>query len=155
MNLRFPKSFTLNLSPDRLVILVVVLGLAFVLTVLVPGLKLSGELVNTSAALKWVADQQRYPTIVRTSLETVRDRLTNRGYIQESADLLADASKKLDDAISAMTAARAGGWLSMSGLDSIAGKRAPALRDAWSKAQQYVVASPHLVQLVCTRGAGH
>ncbi len=67
------------------------LGLGFVATVLVPGLKLSGELVNTSAALKWVADQQRYPTIIRTSLETMRDRLTNRGYLQESADQLADA----------------------------------------------------------------
>lgn len=137
MKLRVPNSLAFNLSPERLVVLVAILGLGFVATVLVPGLKLSGELVNTSAALKWAADQQRYPTIVRTSLETVRDRLTNRGYIQESADQLNDAAKKLDDAIAAMTTARASGLLSFGGTwgggDSIAGKRATLLQEAWSK----------------------
>jgi HPt (histidine-containing phosphotransfer) domain-containing protein/PAS domain-containing protein len=138
MNPGSPRSFITKLSPDRLVVLVVILGLAFVATVLVPGLKLAGELVNTSAALKWVADQQRYPTIIRASLETIRDRIANRGYIQESADQLADAAKKLDAAVTAMTAPRAAGWLSFSGFSgaaaqSIAGNRALPLREAWAK----------------------
>jgi two-component system, chemotaxis family, sensor kinase CheA len=137
MNLRLPRSFLAKLSPDRLVVLVVILGLGFVAIVLVPGLKLAGDLVNTSAALKWVADQQRYPTIIRASLETTRDRLANRGYLQESTDQLTEATKKLDEAVTAMTAPRTSSWLSFSGLsaapDSIAGRRAAPLRDAWEK----------------------
>jgi two-component system chemotaxis sensor kinase CheA len=131
------RSFFSRLSPDRLMVLVVILGLSFVAIVLVPGLKLASDLVGTSAALKWVAEQQRYPTIIRASLETMRDRLTNRGYLQESADELTDAAKKLDQAVSAMTTPRPAGWLSFMGAaaiaDSIAGKRAEPLREAWAK----------------------
>jgi two-component system, chemotaxis family, sensor kinase CheA len=113
------------------------LGVSFVAIVLLPGLKLAGDLVNSSAALKWVADQQRYPTVIRASLETMRDRLTNRGYLQESVDQLTDATKKFGDAVQIMTAPRPGGWLGI-GLpgsmgDSIAAGRAGALRDAWGK----------------------
>src|SRR5580693_3600286 len=108
-------SFLSKLSPDRLMALVVLLGVSFVAIVLLPGLKLAGDLVNSSAALKWVADQERYPTVIRASLETMRDRLTNRGYLQESVDQLTDATKKLDEALSAMTAPRPGSWLSFAG----------------------------------------
>src|SRR3984957_7668531 len=130
-------SFLSRLSPDRLMVLVVLLGVSFVAIVLLPGLKLAGDLVNSSAALKWVADQQRYPTVIRASLETMRDRLTNRGYLQESVDQLTDATKKFGDAVQIMTTPRPGGWLGI-GLpgsvgDSIAAGRAGALRDAWGK----------------------
>ena len=54
MTPRLPSSFIQRMSADRLVVLVIVLGLGFVATVLVPGLRLASELVNTSAALKWV-----------------------------------------------------------------------------------------------------
>jgi len=126
-----------KLSPDRLVVLVIALGLSFVAVVLVPGLKLAGDIVNSSAALKWVADQQRYPTIIRASLETMRDRLTDRGYLQESADQLTDAAQKFGDALRIMTTPRPAGWLGF-GMpaavgDSIAGNRAQELRDAWDK----------------------
>ena len=135
MNSRVP--FLSKLSPDRLVVLVVLLGVSFVAIVLLPGLKLAGDLVNSSAALKWVADQQRYPTIIRASLETMRDRLTNRGYLQESVDQLTDATKKFGDAVQIMTAPRPGGWLGIgmpgSVGDSIAGSRAGPLRDAWGR----------------------
>jgi two-component system, chemotaxis family, sensor kinase CheA len=129
------RSFVAKLSADRLVVLVIFLGLGFVATVLVPGLRLSSQLVNTSAALKWVADQQRYPTIIRASLETMRDRLTNRGYLQESVDQLTDATKKLDEALDTMMAPRPGSWLSFAGFaaESIAGRRAGPLRDAWNR----------------------
>ena len=135
MNSRVP--FLSKLSPDRLMVLVVLLGVSFVAIVLLPGLKLAGDLVNSSAALKWVADQQRYPTIIRASLETMRDRLTNRGYLQESVDQLTDASKKFGDAVQIMTTPRPGGWLGI-GLpgavgDSIAAGQAGALRDAWAR----------------------
>jgi len=135
MNSRVP--FLSKLSPDRLMVLVVLLGVSFVAIVLLPGLKLAGDLVNSSAALKWVADQERYPTIIRASLETMRDRLTNRGYLQESVDQLTDATKKFGDAVQIMTAPRPGGWLGI-GLpgsvgDSIAGSRTGPLRDAWGR----------------------
>jgi two-component system, chemotaxis family, sensor kinase CheA len=135
MNSRVP--LLSKLSPDRLMVLVVLLGVSFVAIVLLPGLKLAGDLVNSSAALKWVADQQRYPTIIRASLETMRDRLTNRGYLQESVDQLTDATKKFGDAVQIMTTPRPGGWLGIgmpgSVGDSIAGSRAGPLRDAWER----------------------
>jgi two-component system, chemotaxis family, sensor kinase CheA len=140
MSSNIPRSFASKLSPDRQIVLVIILGLLFVAAVLVPGLKLAGDLVNSSAALKWVADQQRYPTIIRASLETMRDRLTNRGYLQESVEQLSDASKKMNEAVSIMTAPRGRGFFSfaVSGAigNSIAGNRAEALRDAWSKESQ-------------------
>jgi hypothetical protein len=135
MNSRF--SFLSKLSPDRLMVLVVVLGVSFVAIVLLPGLKLAGDLVNSSAALKWVADQERYPTIIRASLETMRDRLTNRGYLQESVDQLTDATKRFGDAVQIVTTPRPAGWLgagSPSSVgDSIAGDRAGPLREEWGK----------------------
>src|SRR5271168_1567716 len=137
MNSRFP--FLSKLSPNRLMVLVVLLGVSFVAVVLLPGLKLAGDLVNSSAALKWVADQQRYPTVIRASLETMRDRLTNRGYLQESVDQLTDATKKLDEALGTMTAPRPGSWLSFAGFaggESIAGPRAGPLHDAWNRERE-------------------
>ena len=108
MNLRLPRPLAQKLSPERLVVLVVILGLSFGAVVLVPGLKLASELVDTSAALKWVGEQQRYPTIIRASLETMRDRLTDRGYIQESLDQLKDSTRKFDEAVTSIAAQRAG-----------------------------------------------
>lgn len=102
MNLRLPRPLAQKLSPERLVVLVVILGLSFGAVVLIPGVKLAGELVDTSAALKWVGEQQRYPTIIRASLETMRDRLTDRGYIQESLDQLKESTRKFDQAVSSM-----------------------------------------------------
>ena len=54
-------------SPVGLVVLVVVLGMSFLATVLMPGIELASELVDSAAALKLVADQQRYPTIMLQS----------------------------------------------------------------------------------------
>jgi two-component system, chemotaxis family, sensor kinase CheA len=108
MNLRLPRPLAQKLSPERLVVLVVILGLSFGAVVLVPGLKLASELVDTSAALKWVGEQQRYPTVIRASLETMRDRLTDRGYIQESLDQLKESTRKFDEAVTSIAAQRAG-----------------------------------------------
>src|ERR1700683_4722695 len=132
-------SFLSKLSPDRLMVLGVVLGVSVVAIVLLPGLKLAGDLVNSSAALKWVADQQRYPTIIRASLETMRDRLTNRGYLQESGDQLTEATNKLHQALGPSPAPRPGNCLSFAGFagaESIAGGRAGPLHDAWNRERQ-------------------
>lgn len=131
MKLPVPRSLLEKLSPDRLVVLVVILGLSFVAAVLIPGLKLAGELVGNSAALQWAGEQQRYPTLIRASLESTRDRLADRVYVQESLDQLKDAARKLDQSLSAPSGALGGGWLLGAGAG--AQKFAAPLRAAWSK----------------------
>jgi HPt (histidine-containing phosphotransfer) domain-containing protein/PAS domain-containing protein len=108
MKLRSPTPLSQKLTPERLAVLVIGLGVCFGAVVLLPGLKLSSELVNTSVALKWVGEQQRYPTQIRASLETMRDRLMDRGYFQDSLDQLKESSHKLDEAVASMATQRAG-----------------------------------------------
>lgn len=136
MSFRSLKSFIPTLKPEGLAVLVVILGMSFVATVLIPGVKLAGELVESSAALKLVADQQRYPIVIQSSLEIMRDRLNTRGYLQESVEQLRNAIQKLDEALPLLMAARPGGWFGWArdtGADSIAGEHARQLRDLWTR----------------------
>jgi len=136
MSFRSLKSFIPTLSPEGLAVLVVILGISFVATVLIPGIKLAGELVESSTALKLVADQQRYPIVIQSSLEIMRDRLNSRGYLQESVEQLRDAIKKLDGALPLLIAARPASWFALAsdtGADSIAGQHAAQLRDLWAR----------------------
>jgi two-component system, chemotaxis family, sensor kinase CheA len=100
MTSRSVKSKIPRLKPGALIALVVVLGFSFIATVLLPGLKISGDLVTGNVALKLIGEQQRYPTMIRASLDSLHDRLGTRAYIQESLDQLRDASSKLDAAVS-------------------------------------------------------
>ena len=131
MSSRSLKSFIPTLSPEGLAVLVVILGMSFVATVLIPGIELAGELVESSAALKLVADQQRYPIVIQSSLEVMRDRLNNRGYLQESVEQLRDAIQKLDEALPLLMAARPASWFGLAGdtgtADSIAGRTRRAI----------------------------
>src|SRR5579883_1360520 len=102
------------LSPRALIASVAVLGLAFMSAVLIPGFELATELANTTAALKFVGDQQRYPEIIRNSLETIRDRLSARGYVESALGELRDAVQKLDQAQQRMQHAHGGSWLESS-----------------------------------------
>jgi HPt (histidine-containing phosphotransfer) domain-containing protein len=122
-------------------VLVIVLAVSFVAVVLIPGLELASELADSSLALKFAGQQQRNPALIRASLESMHDRLTNRGYIQESLDQLRDAAGKLDAGLHAMNAPRAASWFAMSGDtgakgEPISGKHAAALADLWSVQQQ-------------------
>ena len=114
MTSRSVKSLMPRLSPSALIALVVVLGVSFIVTVLLPGWKISGDLVSGNAALESVGEQERYPTVIRASLDSLHDRLMTRAYIQESLDQLRDTAAKLDSAT-----------------NSISGKHAAALREAW------------------------
>jgi two-component system chemotaxis sensor kinase CheA len=129
-----------RLSGGGLLVLVIVLGFAFVAAVLIPGLELASELADSTVALKFVGQQQRNPTLIRASLDSMHDRLTNRGYIQESLDQLRDSASKLDAGLKEMNAPRATSWLSWFGSATvkgapISGKHAELLRDLWSKQQ--------------------
>ncbi len=147
MNWRSLKSSIPAFSPLGLGVLVAVLGMMFLTTVLIPGIELASELVESTAALKLVADQQRYPTLLQSSLEVMRDRLNNRGYLQESADQLRDAVQKIDAALPAMTAPRPASWFALAGdtgatAESIAGRSAAQLRELW--AREHAVLEPLL-----------
>jgi len=122
-------------------VLVIVLAFSFVAVVLIPGLELASELADTSVALKFAGQQQRNPALIRASLESMHDRLTNRGYIQESLDQLRDASAKLDAGLGEMNAPRPASWFALSGDtaakgEPISGKHAIPLHDSWSTLQE-------------------
>ena len=123
--MKFPR-----LSPGSLVTLVIVLGFSFLALVLVPGLKLASELAESTRALKFVGQQQRNPPIIRASLDSIRDRLGNRAYVQDSLDQLRDAAGKLDGALRELAAPRRARWFASSddagGANGAAARRSPA-----------------------------
>ncbi len=147
MNSRATKFLRPLLTPAGLLVMVVILGLAFVATVLVPGLELASEVAESSTALKLLGETQRHPTLIRASLESVHDRLGARGYIQESLDQLHTSTSKLDAALHDMTMERPVSYFALTADTGakgapIAGKHAAALLDAW--ARELVVLNPVL-----------
>jgi len=137
MNPRFPKRLMPRLSPDGLLVLVVILGMSFVAMVLVPGLELASELVDSTVALKLVGEQQRQSTLVRASLDSMHDRLGGRGYIQDSVDQLRASTDRLDTKLRQMETAPPGNWFAQIGDigatgEPIAGKHTATLRDLWA-----------------------
>jgi HPt (histidine-containing phosphotransfer) domain-containing protein/PAS domain-containing protein len=82
--------------------------------VLLPGFELATELGNSTAALKFVGEQQRNVDALRSAMESVRDRLESLGYIQPSVNELRDAVKKLDGAFQAMSRAQPASLLTSS-----------------------------------------
>ncbi|MEO7208644.1 MAG: ATP-binding protein [Steroidobacteraceae bacterium] len=141
MNSRIAKALVPRLSSSGLMVLVIVLAFSFVAIVLIPGLELASELADTSVALKFAGQQQRNPALIRASLESMHDRLTNRGYIQESLDQLRDASGKLDAGLHEMNAPRPASWFALSGDtgakgEPISGKHAAPLHDLWGTLQE-------------------
>src|SRR5271170_5290535 len=115
MNLRFAGALVSRFSTRGLVVLVVILAMSFVAIVLIPGLELASELADSTVALKFVGQQQRNPALIHASLDSMHDRLTNRGYIQESLDQLREASTKLEAGLREMNAPRPASWFAMAG----------------------------------------
>jgi two-component system, chemotaxis family, sensor kinase CheA len=138
MNSRVIKALNPLLTPGGLLVLVVILGLSFVAVVLVPGLELASEVAESSTALKLLGDQQRHPTLIRASLESVHDRLVTRGYVQESLDQLRASTATLDAALREMSAPRPANWFALTADTGatgapIAGKHAASLLQGWAK----------------------
>ncbi len=147
MNSRVTRILRPLLTPAGLLVLVVVLGMAFVAVVLVPGLELASEVAESSTALKLLGEQQRHPTLIRAALESMHDRLGTRGYIQDSLDELRSSSGKLDNALHEMTRARPVSWFALTADTGatgapIAGKHSAMLLDSWAREQ--VALSPVL-----------
>jgi two-component system chemotaxis sensor kinase CheA len=130
-----------RLSPRALAAVVAIVGLGFVAAVLVPGFELATELANTTSALKFVGEQQRYPDLIRTSLDAIRDRLSTHGYLEAPLDQLREAVKKFDDAQALMQHAQRAGWLDASSDTAAfaqpnAAKLAASLRAQWAVERQ-------------------
>jgi two-component system, chemotaxis family, sensor kinase CheA len=147
MNSRWVRALSPLATPAALLVLVVVLGFSFLAVVLVPGLELASEVAESSTALKLLGEQQRHPTLIRAALESVHDRLGDRGYVQESLDQLRASSGKLDAALHEMTVPRPVSWFALSADTGatgapMAGKHAAALLDNW--ARELVVLKPVL-----------
>jgi two-component system chemotaxis sensor kinase CheA len=147
MNSRLVRALSPLATPAALLVLVVVLGFGFLAVVLVPGLELASEVAESSTALKLLGDEQRHPTLIRAALESVHDRLGDRGYVQESLDQLRASSSKLDTALHEMTVPRPVSWFALTADTgatgtSIAGKHAAQLLDNW--ARELVVLKPIL-----------
>jgi HPt (histidine-containing phosphotransfer) domain-containing protein/PAS domain-containing protein len=134
MNSRVARTFVPRLSSNGLMVLVIVLAFSFVAVVLIPGLELASGLADTSAELKFAGQQQRNPAVIRASLESMHDRLTNRGYVQESLDQLRDAASKFDSGLRVLNTPRSSGWLSFLGDkgEPISGKHGNSLKELWS-----------------------
>ncbi|HXA37303.1 MAG TPA: ATP-binding protein [Steroidobacteraceae bacterium] len=138
MKSRFAKVLNALMSPLGLLVLVVILGFSFLAIVLVPGLELASEVADSSTALKLVGELQRHPTMIRANLESMRERLGERGYIQESLDQLRVSSGKLEGAMHQMTVPRPVNWFALTADTGavgppIAGKHAAQLLDSWAR----------------------
>jgi len=138
MKSRAARIFSSLVTPVGLLVLVIILGFSFLSIVLVPGLELASEVADSSTALKLLGEQQRHPTLIRASLESMHERLGERGYIQESLDQLRASSSRLDAAMHEMTKTRPVNWFALTADTgatgpAIAGKHAPQLLDGWSR----------------------
>src|SRR6202789_1932548 len=147
MNSRWVRALSPLATPAALLVLVVVLGFSFLAVVLVPGLELASEVAESSTALKLLGEQQRHPALIGAALESVHNRLGDRGYVQESLDQLRASSGKLDAALREMTVPRPVSWFALSADTgatgaSMAGTHAAQLLDNW--ARELVVLKPVL-----------
>ena len=137
MTLRPLKNILLRLSRRALAVLVVILGVGVVGAVLVPGFKQASQLVDSTVALKVVADQRRYPMAVRGALDAMHDRLSNRAYLQELVDELTDTAAKTDASMGSLQAlATPGSGQPGAGAPQtalIVGNHAARLRALWSE----------------------
>jgi HPt (histidine-containing phosphotransfer) domain-containing protein/PAS domain-containing protein len=138
MKSRLGKILKPLLTQGGLLLLVVMLGFAFLAIVLVPGLELAGEVADSSTALKLLGEQQRHPALIRASLEAVHDRLGAHGYVQESLDELRASSAQLDKALRQMTTPGSVSWFALTADTGatgapIAGKHAAQLLDSWAR----------------------
>ncbi|GAC1669609.1 MAG: hypothetical protein NVS9B2_14520 [Steroidobacteraceae bacterium] len=134
MKSRLAKALSALMSPLGLLSLIIILGFSFLAIVLVPGLELANEVADSSTALKVLGEQQRHPTLIRASLESIRERLGQRGYVQESLDQLRTSSGKLGAAIQNMTLPRPVSWFALGENGApVAGKHAAQLLDIWTR----------------------
>ena len=90
--------------------MIVAAGVGFITLVLLPGLYLSTQISKSTAGLKFVGEIRRHPAALQGGLESVRDRLSARGYLQAPLTLVRQAAQGLDDALEVMLNPQPSGW---------------------------------------------
>lgn len=100
----------IGLSARSTIGLIIAAGAGFIGLVLLPGLYLSNQVSTSTAALKFVGELGRHPGALLGGLESVRDRLSARGYVQNPLGQVRASAQALDEAIQAMSHPQASGW---------------------------------------------
>jgi two-component system chemotaxis sensor kinase CheA len=85
-----------------------VLLVAFIATVLLPGYRLADQLAANTAALKLVSEQRGQPEAIQRSLGAIRDRLGTGTYVGQSLGDLAGQAADYDGALAALQLTAAG-----------------------------------------------
>jgi HPt (histidine-containing phosphotransfer) domain-containing protein/PAS domain-containing protein len=135
------KRAAAGLSARGWAIVIVALGAILGVAVLVPGFELATQLADRTAALKFVGEQQRNADLLRVSLDSLRDRLVSRGYIQPPLNGARDAVNEIDAAVRKLADAKSTPSLTASSGTQpfavpIVQRHAAAIRAIWSRQRE-------------------
>ena len=89
---------------------IVAAGAGFIGLVLLPGLYLSTQISRSTAALKFVGEARRHPAALQSGLDSARDRLSARGYLQAPLTQVREAAQGVDASLAVMLHAQPSGW---------------------------------------------
>lgn len=99
-----------SMSARSTIWVIVAAGVGFIGLVLLPGLYLSTQISRSTAALKFVGEVRRHPAALQSGLDSARDRLSARGYLQAPLTQVRQAAQGIDAALAVMLHAQPSGW---------------------------------------------
>jgi HPt (histidine-containing phosphotransfer) domain-containing protein len=150
-------SYVPLLSSDALVVMVFSLGIAFVAAGIIPLTELTSGLIEGASSLRSVAERQHDIALANASLDTLRERLTDRADLQEPIEQIRTLGEQLGTTLPALTAPRAAHWFALSGdtgatMAPVAGAHAPRLAQLWEHARADIGALAALKDQAATTG---
>ena len=96
-----------------------VLLVAFIGVVLVPGYRLANQLSADTAALKLASEQRGQPVAIAKSLVTIRDRLGSRAFVGQAIKDLSDAAQNFDRSLAQLKPSAAGNSAELLEIESL------------------------------------
>ncbi len=125
-----------GLSTRSTVGLIIACVAGFVGLMLVPGLYLATQVSGSTAALRFVGEIRQHPAALLGGLESVRDRMNARGYLQPSLGQVREAARGIDAALDQMSHPKESGWFEApepgsAFADPALSARVRLLRDRW------------------------
>jgi signal transduction histidine kinase len=96
-----------------------VLLMAFIGLVLVPGYRLASQLSADTAALKLVSEQRGQPVAIAKSLLAIRDRLGSRAFVGQAVKDLGGAVQNFEQSLAQLKPSAAGNSAEMRKIDSL------------------------------------
>ncbi len=96
-----------------------VLLMAFIGLVLVPGYRLASQLSADTAALKLVSEQRGQPVAIAKSLLAIRDRLGSRAFVGQAVKDLGGAVQNFEQSLAQLKPSAAGNSAEMRRIDSL------------------------------------